>query len=54
MEYLYETSTGKYLGWYNGEDLLEDQSKTAVTPPDYDFMIEDVKWTGTDWEIITL
>ncbi len=54
MECIYEISTGKYLGWYNGNELLEDQAKTTVQPPDYDIMIEDLRWTGTDWEIITL
>ncbi len=54
MEYLYEISTGKYLGWANGNELLEDQAKTTVKPPEYDFMNREIlRWTGTDWEIIT-
>ena len=54
MESLYVISTGEYLGWYNGNDLQDDQAITTVVPPDYDFMTQKIRWTGSEWEILDL
>lgn len=52
--YRYLLTTGKNMGWTETENDRPDCGYTEIAPPSRHPFKEGVRWTGTEWEILTM
>jgi len=49
--YWYKISTGEYMGHCEGQPGTDEYSSTTTKPPARDLDTQELRWTGTEWEL---